>query len=47
MEFETIQGLIESGGTLSFALLVWWELRQMRTEMTSILHRLDERTKRE
>jgi hypothetical protein len=47
MTFETIQALIESGGTLAFALLVWWELRQMRTEMTSILHRLDERTRKE
>ena len=45
MELETIQPILESGGTLAFALLVWWELRQMRTEMLSILNRLDERTR--
>jgi hypothetical protein len=45
MTFEMIQALIESGGTLAFSLLVWWELRTMRQEMTSILNRLDERTK--
>jgi len=45
MTFEIAQKLIESGSTLAFALLVWWELRTMRLEMTSILNRLDERTK--
>jgi hypothetical protein len=45
MTIETIQALIESGGTMAFSLLVWYELRQMRTEMLSILNRLDERTK--
>ena len=45
MSIETIQTLIESGGSVTFTLLVWWELRQMRTEMLSILNRLDERTK--
>ena len=47
MTFETVQSLIESGGTFGFALLVWWELRHMRTDMVSILHRLDERTRNE
>jgi len=45
MTFDVAQKLIESGGTLAFALLVWWELRTMRIEMTTILNRLDERTK--
>ncbi len=45
MDVETIQAILESGSSFSFALLVWWELRQMRTEMLSILNRLDERTK--
>jgi hypothetical protein len=45
MSFEQVQQILESGGTFAFALLVWWELRQMRTEMLSILNRLDERTK--
>ena len=47
MELTTVQSIIESGGTLAFALLVWWELRQMRTEFTTILHRLDERTRKD
>ena len=47
MTFETVQQLFESGGTFAFALLVWWELRLMRTDMTNILVRLDERTKKE
>jgi len=45
MSIEQVQQILESGGTFAFALLVWWELRQMRTEMLSILNRLDERTK--
>jgi len=45
MTFEMIQALIESGGMMAFSLLVWWELRTMRLEMTTILNRLDERTK--
>lgn len=47
MDIPTIQSIIESGGTFAFALLVWWELRQMRTEMLSILNRLDERTRQQ
>jgi hypothetical protein len=47
MEINTIQQILESGGTFAFALLVWWELRQMRTEMLSILNRLDERTRQQ
>jgi hypothetical protein len=47
MELDTIQTIIESGGTFAFAMLVWWELRQMRTEMLSILNRLDERTRQQ
>jgi len=54
MTFETIQALIESGGTLAFALLVWWELRSFRNlvdqkidNALSLLNRIDERTKRE
>jgi len=47
MELNTIQTILESGGTFAFALLVWWELRQMRTEMLSILNRLDERTRQQ
>jgi hypothetical protein len=45
MTIETVQSIIESGGTMAFALLVWWELRLLRTEMLSILNRLDERTR--
>lgn len=45
MTLEMIQPLIESGGMFGFSLLVWWELRTMRIEMTTILNRLDERTK--
>lgn len=45
MTLETIQALIETGGLYTFTALVWWELRQMRTEMLSILNRLDERTR--
>jgi len=45
MSFEQVQQILESGGMFAFSLLVWWELRQMRTEMLSILNRLDERTK--
>jgi len=45
MDIPTIQSIIESGGMLAFSMLVWWELRQMRTEMLSILNRLDERTR--
>jgi hypothetical protein len=26
---------------------VWWELRQMRAEFATILHRLDERTRKD
>lgn len=47
MELTTIQSIIESGGTFGFALLVWWELRQMRAEFATILHRLDERTRKD
>jgi hypothetical protein len=45
MDVVTVQTILESGSSFGFALLVWWELRQMRTEMLSILNRLDERTK--
>lgn len=45
MTLESIQALIETGGLYTFTALVWWELRQMRTEMLSILNRLDERTR--
>ena len=41
-----VQSIIESGGTMAFALLVWWELRLLRTEMLGILNRLDERTRK-
>jgi hypothetical protein len=32
---------------MTFALLVWWELRTLRTEALTLLVRLDERTKEE
>ena len=46
MEIDVFK-LIDSGSTMSFALLVWWELRTLRTECLSLLVRLDERTARE
>ena len=46
-DMNTVQSILESGSTLAFAMLVWWELRQMRTEMLSILNRLDERTRQQ
>jgi len=41
MPIETIISFLDSGGTLALAVLVWYELRTMREEMTAVLHRLD------
>jgi len=51
---DIVPFIIESGSTIGFALLVWWELRSFRNlvdqkidNALSLLNRIDERTKRE
>lgn len=51
-ETELIPLIIDSGSTIGFALLVWWELRSFRNLVDqkidtaiSLLNRIDERTK--
>jgi hypothetical protein len=41
MPIDMILSIMDSGGTLALAVLVWYELRTMREEMTAVLHRLD------
>ena len=38
---DEILQLADSGTTLLFAYLVWVELRNVRTEIVSVLHRID------
>ena len=41
MTIAEILQLADSGTTLLFAYLVWIELRNVRTEIVSVLHRID------
>tara|TARA_R110002060_G_scaffold36265_1_gene47243 strand:+ start:148 stop:297 length:150 start_codon:yes stop_codon:yes gene_type:complete len=41
MTIAEILQLADSGTTLLFAYLVWVELRNVRTEIVSVLHRID------
>tara|TARA_Y100000296_G_scaffold82654_1_gene112147 strand:+ start:615 stop:776 length:162 start_codon:yes stop_codon:yes gene_type:complete len=40
---EDFLPFVDLGGTLAFAGAVWWELRGMRSELSSMLTRLVER----
>ena len=51
---DIVPMIIESGSTIGFALLVWWELRSFRNlvdqkidNALSLLNRIDERTKKQ
>jgi hypothetical protein len=33
--------ILDGGGTIALAMLVWYELKTMRIEMTAVLHRID------
>ena len=41
MAIAEILQIADSGMTMLFALLVWVELRKVREEIVSVLHRID------
>jgi hypothetical protein len=41
MNIPEILQLLDSGMTMAFAILVWMELRKVREEIVSVLHRID------
>lgn len=41
MEINELLQIADTGGTMIFALLVWMELRKVREEIVSVLHRID------
>ena len=41
MTFPELLQLADSGTTAAFAVLVWFELRKVREEVVSVLHRID------
>ena len=41
MDIAEILQIADSGMTMLFALLVWVELRKVREEIVSVLHRID------
>lgn len=41
MEINELLQIADTGGTMLFALLVWVELRKVREEIVSVLHRID------
>ena len=41
MEINEILQIADTSGTMLFAILVWIELRKVREEIVSVLHRID------
>ena len=41
MEIAEVLQIADTSGTMLFAVLVWMELRKVREEIVSVLHRID------